>query len=495
MSASGTAASTSMIRNRRIVALGPVLMLVGCQASMTPGGPSTLGAMVLDRADVVEAEASSPAPAEVAPPPSRVATSAASPPASNGMQKLPPHKSPSPTPSASASSAAPVDAASPEASVDGLVVDLADQPIAGATVRTSDGRTATTDAEGAFSLAGDFPSDGALSASHPDYVASAVAGLASDGALTLHLQPRTEGQDTDLSVEPDRTFQVRGRVVDASGAPAEDVWMTVGDAAGASAVPVQTDAAGAFELTVAAPLPRLSGATLLAAGPGGMAVVSGLNATPSAPFLDFDASDAAVSPLVLQNASRTVAVAVDTSPAGAGASRIVELAGANGVRLSLDASGPTFAWAPQAGLAATLRVEAADGDRGLLSEFVHPLAPSDNLVSDTLLAPPTFQATPALSPDETLRWDAPGGVDGYQLTLSGQQSSGPLWEAFTAGSTLALSIGDALPAGAYTLALTAWQGTGYAPRTVASVGARALRLLPPAASYKRATRTLRLTLP
>jgi hypothetical protein len=142
-----------------------------------------------------------------------------------------------------------------------------------------------------------------------------------------------------------------------------------------------------------------------------------------------------------------------------------------------------------------LRVEATNGDMGLASEYVHVLAPTETSISDTLLAPPTFQATPALTPGESLGWNALAGVDGYQLTLSGQLASGPLWEAFTATPGLSLSIADALPSGPYTLALTAWQGTGYAPRTVAATGPRALRLPPPAAGYKRSTRKLSVTRP
>lgn len=383
-------------------------------------------------------------------------------------------------------------AAGPSGHFQGHVLDLADRPIAGATVRTADGRRAVSDADGAFTLPGAFPADGAFVASHPAYVAKAIAQLSAGDALTLHLQPRSE-ETVEPTIEPDRAFQVRGHLVDPAGLPVEGVWVAIGDSRGAAAVPVQTDGAGWFELTVFATLPRLADATLVAAGSGGMAVATGLNAAPSAPFLDFDATDTApVSPLVLVPTTRTVAIAVDDG--GMNASRSVEIA-AGSVHLSLDASGPTFAWAPQAGLSATLHVETSDADHGVASEFVHGLDATETRVTDALLAPPSFVASPALAPGEAVSWAPVSGVGGYALLLSGELSGGPLWEAFTPANELALSLDAPLPAGPYTLALTALQADGLAPRTVAAVGPRHFTLSPGTTRYKRATRTLHLNRP
>ncbi|MFP5503710.1 MAG: hypothetical protein ACLGIN_14560, partial [Candidatus Sericytochromatia bacterium] len=91
-------------------------------------------------------------------------------------------------------------------------------PLAGAVVSTTDGRRATTDATGAFTLPGAPPADGVYSASHPRYVASVVAGFPADAPLRLHLQSPVFVTPTEAAP---LEFAVSGQVRDSDGPPLE----------------------------------------------------------------------------------------------------------------------------------------------------------------------------------------------------------------------------------------------------------------------------------
>lgn len=377
-------------------------------------------------------------------------------------------------------------------SVTGLVLGLAggeERPLASAEVSTTDGRRATTDAAGRFTLPGAPPADGVYLASHRGYIASVIAGLPADAPVRLHLQSPV--LITPSEAEP-IAFQVSGQLVDADGLPLEGVLVVLADRRGSASNPDVSGPDGAFTLTVQAPEGRVEDGTLLAAGATSETWL-GL-----ATGLDLSAEASAIAPLRLTPARHRLRLTLDATAVEAPARAVVELVGPEGVRLGLP-SLPGDTWvAPLPGAHYALRAEAVDTVAGVSSEVHRERLPidfsqSETSHSETLLAPPSFAPPPTLEPGAPIAWSPVSGANGYQLSLAALDGPGFIWEGFASAPTLAFSFRGPLSPGRYGLTVTAWDEPRMTSRAVAAAPA-SLRVLPIGEDFRSASRQIRLSL-
>lgn len=383
------------------------------------------------------------------------------------------------------------------------VAGLEERPLAGAIVRASDGREATTDASGRFTLEGGLPADGGLTASLPGYTASAVVGLDGGAPVRLHLKAQSVVQAQPSA--PVAALRAVGRVVGPDGAPRPNLTVVLEDARGASSAPATTDSDGAFELKVFAPGAQVVDGTLIALGGAGdawMGMATHLSLSAASPDLDLDAAAPGNSPLVVRAATHPLKLAIDTAPGGGGltttrsltlvgpgASLSVPVDGQTQTALVADVPGARFdvradVLDPVLGTASTVRLEAVAID------FAAPVT----TVTATMLAPPQLLNDANLEPGGQVAWLPVTGAQGYSLALAGLADQGFVWEAFGAGTSAPLSYRDALPPGDYGLTVTAWDDAALSPRSVAAIGPARLRVLPIGHTYRRSSRQVRRSL-
>jgi hypothetical protein len=372
-------------------------------------------------------------------------------------------------------------------------------PLAGATVLTTDGQVVTTGADGAFTLAGDLPADGALSASQPGYVASAVFGLTGDAPVTLHLQAVT---GTDDVPPPSLATRMRavGRVVAPDGSPLPNMLVVLEDDQGAISAPALTEADGDFELMVFSPKRAVENGTVLAAGLGAqphVAIATGVRLTPDNPDLDLDSAPG-IGPLRAVATTLTVRVAVAAGPIGGTVRQALDLVGPGGASLGLPLNAGVAHVAELPGVRYVARAEVINPSLGTRSEFrrdpVVLAGTPETLVSGTLLAPPVMIGDTPLRPGERFMWQPVSGALGYQGSVAGLDAEGFLWEAFTQATSMVFTRPDPLPSGNYGFTLTAWDQGELAPRSVAAVGPARLKLLPTTGSFRRSSVQVRRSL-
>lgn len=355
-----------------------------------------------------------------------------------------------------------------------------DRPVADARVYLSDGRQAVTDGEGAFSFDGAAPADGAYTVSHPAYWASAVSGLTS-GDVRLHLRPRVAvvqpGETPALT-----TWTVTGRVVDTAQHAVPDAIVVLRDPRGSLGIQAMSGPDGTFTMNVQGVDGRIeNGSLLIQAERDGLPWLGarrGLNLVPDRGVL----GDLEVA---------TPAHALDFTVVAANAPGIpritVTAVGPGGERLSVPVSGGRARVAPLPGVRYMLDVDARDNDRGRVSVLHREaLAPAfereRTAITAQLLDVPVIATPAGLTPGTPLQWASVAGAKGY--LLSAQESAQP-WEAFT--TVNAFTMPAAPVRGATRLTVTAWDQDGLNTRSVASIGPRALRLLPlhPLKDYRR----------
>lgn len=468
----------------------PVLVLAlalgGCQAP----APAALG--TLSAGFVLPMQADEPVAVKPA------GRSPSSPPGSGTSGA--PAAVPTPPPTGGAGGGTP--AAPAPGGLTGQVIGLAgaaERPLDGATVRTSDGRSTTTDASGHFTLPGGWPADGGLVASLPGYTASAVVGLDGAGPVTLHLQAQAAVETAPAA--PVEAVRAVGRVVGPDGLPRGGITVVLEDAQGTSSAPVITGADGAFELKVFAPAGQVTDGTVLAVGPGpdawmGMAMHVTLDATH--PDLDLDAGAVGNSPLVVRAATHPLTLAIDASAAGAIADLSLELVGP-GASLSVPLDGQTGWVAAVAGARFDVHAEALNPTLGTMSRLRLEDVPVDvttpeTVVSAAMLAPPELTTDAELVPGSLVAWKPIAGVQGYTLSLAGLEDQGFVWEAYTPTPSMAYSYATPLAPGSYGLTIAAWDDGALSPRAVAAVGPARLRVTPLGHSYRRSSRQVRRTL-
>lgn len=386
----------------------------------------------------------------------------------------------------------------------GSVVELVGgqaRPLAGAQVRTTDGRSVFTDSTGEFKLFGGAPTDGVYVASHPGYVASAVVGLTGIEPVHLHLRtPTLFVADPPPVVDP-VPLLVQGRLVAPSGQPLAEILVVLSDARGSTSNPVLTATDGSFSLTVRAPERKVVNGTLLATSVEGtrwLGLATGIDLSAETPTIDFVPTTPASDPLELIAADHSVRVLIDGSAAGGPVSSVVDMVAPDGASVGLPGF-PNNLWvAPLPGVRYALRSEAIQSAQSTESTIYRDSLPIDfgqpsTVLPETLLAPPNFfVSSPTLEPGSAITWVPVAGASGYHLSLAGLDGRGFIWEAFTPGQLLHFAVQGALAPGRYGLTLTAWDAGDMGSRQVASVPA-ALRLLPLSKSFRRASRQLRLS--
>lgn len=451
------------------IALGALFaalaVLAGCE-TITPVHTTSLGwSLGLDRLDapVPSPSAAASAAALVAGDTASGAPAPKAPPASGGG------------PSGGGSSGG----APPEPQLSGEVRDDAEVPLEGVSVLFADGRQATTDASGRFSVPGGFAAGGVI-ASKPGYATSVVMDL--DQLPTLHLR-RADGR-TDTFVQ--RSIVVSGVVqwpaTDSQNVPVVHNGGVVyyQDSLGSISPPSFIAANGEFALTVTTNRPgEPTGVVLVLSGDQtGVRTLMGVS-RPFKPFANQDPGG--VSVFV---ADQTVPYSANHIPPGLTTldSRLeVVQPGVPALVLEGAASANGSFDAPLPGkLPGTLRVTVTARDAAGAQTSTVSMVPSYDATAQAYRpVSGNFLAIPAvtLGPAGAVGWGVVPGALGYRVSAWPQGQAVPAWEGFTTAGTSLTIPTDALPgAGAGDVGVEAVDAAGLTSRSIASV--RQLRLDP-----------------
>lgn len=379
-------------------------------------------------------------------------------------------------------------------------------PVAGAEVYTTDGRQGTTGADGTFSIAGDWPSDGTWLVVHPDYLGSTVVGVPRHGDFKLHLKSDI-ARATRRAPRPngDTTFTVTGEVRDDAGGPLAGVAVTLHAEDGSYGIPARTDAAGRFTMTVVAHDDEVPAASFLAIdydGRGWMGMSQALTLAAPGGDVDFEPADGDVDALRLAPMDHTLELAIDAGGSFRPPHTFLEMTLPWDEQVTAFVSETTIPVARAPGLTYAARVEVYTEDGRATAgwrqgEIALSAGATTTLAIDMLDPPAITSPAAAAGPLGTIAWGAVAGARGYEVRLEDPARSGFAWEAYALGTSVAFTVpaGITPPAGAYDLKVTAWDADGMAPREVASLDdRRALRLLPTARAYRYATTITRLDL-
>lgn len=363
------------------------------------------------------------------------------------------------------------------------------QGIPNAWVATGDGRWATTDASGRFSLPGQPPPNGVYSAGAPGHITSAISGLRPDENLVFHLEPLVSR--TPLKATPTEPVPVTlsGRVVTPQGGPAPGVLVILGGEQVQRNVVAYTDAQGAFRIQPRLRRPGGATATLLAHGSTGQAVRMNVPLTGTGQTIDT---------VRLQAFSHAVTVDVAGAPDMPTPVPVLRLQTPDGTSLSLTGSGPhRLAEEPQ--LTFALRISSTTSDGGKHSEISRPRVSVDWSTAETrlveqMLAPPEVQEIETLDQDVRLNWEPVSGARGYTLSINSvERVAGLPWEAFapTPPTFFILPRSD-FPPGFYRLNVTAWDVPNLSMRSLAQFEPRRLKRVPTADGFRKAERRISL---
>lgn len=363
--------------------------------------------------------------------------------------------------------------------------------IAGAWIATRDGRWATTDAEGRFSLPGQPPADGVYTAGAPGHITSVVNGWRPDDALVFHLEPlayRTPLLNTPNEAIP---VTVSGQITTPTGDPAAGVLVVLGGGGVRTSVVAYSDASGRFTLR-----PRLrqaspSQATLLAHGAAGMAMITNVPLT---------GGNQALEPARLSPFTHAVRIEVAAAPQMPAPVPVLRLQATDGTTLSLAGVGPhRLAEFPNLDVALTISTVTSDGGR--FSEISRPALKLDwsqpeTQLTEAMLVPPGLRDVETLSPDARLDWEPVPGARGYTLEVNSvERVAGLPWEAFApAPPAFFILPRDNFPPGFYRLGITAWDVPNLSMRSLAQTEPRYLKRVPTAAGFRRAVRRVSLSL-
>lgn len=446
--------------------LAALALVAGCQTT-TPVHTASIGwALGLDRLDSPAAAPSSAAAAVSAAP-------------GAGAPIAPAPATPAPSVTGGGSGGGSSGGAPPAPQLSGEVRDDAEVPIEGASVLFADGRQATTDAAGRFSVTGGF-APGAVIASKPGYAASVVMDL--DQLPTLHLR-RADGR-TDTFVQ--RSIVVSGVVqwpaTDSQGAPVMRNGGVVyyQDSLGSVSAPSTIAPNGEFAVSVTTRRPgEPTGVVLVLSGDQtGVRTLMGV----SRPFRPFANEEPGGVPVYV--ADQTVPYSANQIPPGLTGleSRLevvqpgvppVVIEGAASANSSFDAPLPNQ-------LPGTLRVSVTARDAaGTQTSTVSMVPGYDATAQAYIPVSGDFLAVPAVNvgPAGAIGWGVVPGAIGYRVSAWPQGQDVPSWEGFTTAGTRLTIPADALPAaGTGEVGVEAVDSAGLTSRSVASV--RQLRVAP-----------------
>jgi hypothetical protein len=318
------------------------------------------------------------------------------------------------------------------------------------------------DAQGRVALPGPWPPDTTLAVGAPGHATRVAPRTPGADEVTITLTP-TGGRPT-AAPPPTRRVALTGLVTSPAGTPLPGLRVSLhGEAVGAT-LPVQTDAAGRYEL-LADLVEGAATATLLTIDPAG----AWLGALPDAPVAAAGPDADATRTLPVLEAlatSHPVTVAVQgpgslpsprtvvtVSLAGA---RAVELPGTTGARL-----------APLPGARFGVRARAVSADGLTASHLAQDNLPVDwsavgTTWQATLLEPPEPDAVPAWASGQVLQCQPVAGARAYAAMLeAGAPHAGLPWLATGVMPSLPLlGLPAALPATDMRASLLAWDGVG-----------------------------------
>ena len=387
--------------------------------------------------------------------------------------------------------------------IDGEVLSVAGEsetPLAGATVRALDGRSASTDAAGRFTLTGAPDAQGVYLASAPGHVPAAIAGYVDASAMTFHLKaaaPLLPGP----TGAPASRFAATGLVVDAQGLPVPDVLVMVADATGTSSNPATSAADGSFTLVIEAAGGRVEAGNLLAVDTRGrwLGLATGLTIAGEGDVIDAVPGTPGDDPLALVAATHEVRLSLDRTAFAGPAPAGIELVAPDGSSLGLYGAATRVMAANLPDARYDLRVDGLDATSDTRSVILRHGLPLDFAtdhtdIAEALLAPPEFSPPPTLVPGDVLAWRPVTGARGYGLTLSDLDGGTAGWEGFSFAPSLPFQYpAAALASGRYSLELQAWDADGLTPRSVAALGPSQLRITLPPAGYRRSSRRVIIT--
>jgi hypothetical protein len=369
--------------------------------------------------------------------------------------------------------------------------DGREAPLAGATVFTSDGRSADTGENGTFTLVGPPPVDGVYVAAKRGFLTSSVAGLS--GVPSLHLRPDARVA-TPRSVASPATVTVTGEVRGPDGVPMADVLVLVGGPGVVSSIPVRADARGQYSCAVIAPGGRVEGATVLAVEMHGAAM--GMRT-----LLTIEGPSTRLPTFKMKATTLACRVAVEPGRPGLAHELDMRVVGPSRVSMPLFGSPDALRAAELPGFTYELTVYSRESEPGATSIVHRPALPMDwtapqQTFREALLAPPTFSSPLVdLVPGQWLSWEPVPGARGYLVEVGSVGAVAELpFEGFTAGTTLQFLRRDpAWPAGGYHVAVSALDTAGATPRGLASVDGRRLRTWQSPSGWRIATRKVVLT--
>ncbi|MEB3329615.1 MAG: carboxypeptidase-like regulatory domain-containing protein [Candidatus Sericytochromatia bacterium] len=404
-----------------------------------------------------------------------------------------PTPTPEPTPTAEPP---PTPTPTPTPRIEGQVLSRVagtDRPLAGALVATTDGRSATTDAEGRFEVPGVPPADGVYTVSAPGHVSVTLTGV-TGVPVVLRTQPVTTEAPARAPIV------VTGRVATADGVGRGGVVVALADGRGAAGNPATTEADGRFSLVLTAPDRRVEQGTLLAVDGRRrfMGLLAGVQLQGPEAALDALPGTPALDPVRLVEADHEVRLSIDGRAAPVAFTAHLDLVGPNGASLPVAPDDGRYLVARLEGARYELRIEASSGDQAVttVSRVRNvPLTWSAgfSVIGDTLLAPPAFADKQPFQPGALLRWGAIEGAKAYELELT--NGAGYVWRALSVTNEAPFVFSEGRPpAGTYSLTLTAWDAPDLPAALQATPGRPVPARYEPTGRYRKATRRVAVTL-
>ncbi len=354
---------------------------------------------------------------------------------------------------------------------DGRVLDETERPVALAEVRTADGRSGTTGADGVFHI--DGPMQAPVTVMAAGYATSTVQGL--DFPTDLHVRSVSQ-----LTAPAERDPHGIGGTIVWPLADLQAATVYYQDFGASRYTPGSVGLVdGRFGVLVRYRDVGRHGAVLLANGlDGAGAPLLGV----SAPFDPRDDEGPAVT---LHALTDSVSYVTSVIPAGLTSFHaqleLVQDGAPTTAIVDSAANTGSFAIPPAADLPGVLRLllEARDGSGNARSSYTRVIDRAALSTTGRLLEVPTVTID---APTRVITWSQVADVEGYQVEVYKDGFAGPVWEVWTTERRVEVDADAWPPAGTGDVIVRAVDAAGIGARQVASLPefwpARQLRVEP-----------------